>query len=323
MQRLTTPPHVIATGHMNGRQRASLKASGHLRLYPGYCVPAPSATAPQWEQNAYIFEATLLALAKSARTPLVFTGQAGAFLSGAPLIGLPKTIDAYNASGNYHGRPAGPNGEFTLKVRTPPLALDDWIQSGPFRIAPHDLCMFDLARFCGGSSADASSLLHALCGLNGSPRTFASVDRWRERSQDLRAEAIALCGELPRKCSPTRARKVLERTSGLCESPAEAVFWDIITASGIVLPQQQAPIQTTRGTKWADAAWSRDRVIVEVDGDMKFLGSDGSERLLAERKRNLALEEAGWRVLHVDWNDLKNSHALTARILAALNSAAA
>ncbi|WP_314893822.1 DUF559 domain-containing protein [Rothia mucilaginosa] len=51
-----------------------------------------------------------------------------------------------------------------------------------------------------------------------------------------------------------------------------------------------------------DFAWPEARVILEFDGEQKYLDHPGRDRYEAARDR--ALARAGWRVVHLTWADI-------------------
>jgi very-short-patch-repair endonuclease len=65
-----------------------------------------------------------------------------------------------------------------------------------------------------------------------------------------------------------------------------------------------------------DALWPDRRVVLECDGLVKYSDADA---LANEKKRQEALERAGYRVVRVTWDDVVNNPVETvARVLEAL-----
>jgi hypothetical protein len=110
------------------------------------------------------------------------------------------------------------------------------------------------------------------------------------------------------------ARRVLEHADGGAESPGESLTRLCLVRGGLPRPQTQIAVETHLGTVWADLGWREARALVEYDGRTKY-GSSGSTTtdLLAERRREVALIEAGWRVLRVTAVDLRDARLLVAR----------
>lgn len=117
-----------------------------------------------------------------------------------------------------------------------------------------------------------------------------------------------------------RARAVVDAADGGSESPGETwVRWTVLRF-GLPQPQTQVPVQTAAGWYWADLGYPAWRVLVEYDGAGKY-GTDRAdavEALRRERRRQLAVEEAGWRVLRVTAADRQNPPALVSRLQAVL-----
>lgn len=69
-----------------------------------------------------------------------------------------------------------------------------------------------------------------------------------------------------------------------------------------------------------DFAWPRFRVVGEFDGAVKYTGSpeEVARVVMAEKHRQQAIEDAGWRVVRWTWRDLDDPERLRARIAAAI-----
>ncbi|QCB94820.1 hypothetical protein [Cellulomonas shaoxiangyii] len=117
-----------------------------------------------------------------------------------------------------------------------------------------------------------------------------------------------------------RARAVVEAADAGAESPGETWLRWTMLRFGLPQPTTQVPVQTPAGCYWADLGYPAWRVLVEYDGAEKY-GADGAQAVAAlrkERRRQLAVEEAGWRVVRVTAADRRDPPALVARLRAAL-----
>ncbi len=117
-----------------------------------------------------------------------------------------------------------------------------------------------------------------------------------------------------------RARRVIDRADGRAESPGESLArWDILEA-GLPAAEPQVTVWTPRGSFRLDLAWRDAKVALEFDGFVKYSGGFGpaADVFLAERRRQEALEELGWLVVRVTWQDLNRPEVWTSRIRAAL-----
>ncbi|ANC31101.1 hypothetical protein [Isoptericola dokdonensis] len=118
-----------------------------------------------------------------------------------------------------------------------------------------------------------------------------------------------------------RARTVLDLVDPRSESPGESVLRWTLHDEGLPRPEVGLAVDTRLGTFWLDLAWPEQRVAVEFDGLVKYSGGDygdPSARVVAEKARQDALEEAGWVVIRVVWSDLAEGAALAERIRLAL-----
>lgn len=100
-----------------------------------------------------------------------------------------------------------------------------------------------------------------------------------------------------------RAAVVLRRADGRSDSVGETLTRLILEDAGLGGFVPQCRVDTEWGTYFADFAWPECAVIVEFDGDIKYSGrfGAGQEVIRAEREREKALTNAGWRVLRVNW----------------------
>lgn len=98
-----------------------------------------------------------------------------------------------------------------------------------------------------------------------------------------------------------RAREVLAMASPLIESPLESLTHLALHDDGFPAPVLQQPIRCPNGsTYWVDFLWPELRLILEADGRAKYDG----DALWAEKKREIALTRAGYRIVRVTWHDV-------------------
>ncbi len=118
-----------------------------------------------------------------------------------------------------------------------------------------------------------------------------------------------------------RARLVLDAADGRAESPGETILRWALVAGGLPVPEPQVEVRTRRGLFRLDLGWPSAQVGVEFDGFVKYSGAFGStapEVVFAEKQRQDAIEDEGWRVLRVTWGDLRDTDALVRRVRRAL-----
>lgn len=103
------------------------------------------------------------------------------------------------------------------------------------------------------------------------------------------------------------ARTLLECMSGKSESPAESLAVYRIRAMGLEQPEQQITLRTSNGyTYRPDFLWQHQRLILEVDGMVKYYGGyrPTDEELRYENFRQKELTRDGWRVVRTTWDEL-------------------
>lgn len=132
-----------------------------------------------------------------------------------------------------------------------------------------------------------------------------------------RAELEAVLERQRRWDGVITARRVVQLAGGKSESPLESLVRLFLDDNGLPLPEQQVPIETHLGVFRVDGLWEGKRVVLEVDGMMKY--RDGDDALIREKLRQEAIERAGYRVVRLTWSDIHDHpFATVARILAAL-----
>ena len=130
-------------------------------------------------------------------------------------------------------------------------------------------------------------------------------------------ECEAVIGSFGQNQRAGRAQAILAKASILNESPGETLLWLAIGESGLVMPEQQVTLQTRGGKRRADFLWEEEKVIAEFDGDAKYQGDEGRQRMLEDRKRDHHLTELGYRVVHFDWEQTGTAGEVRRRLLAA------
>ena len=126
-----------------------------------------------------------------------------------------------------------------------------------------------------------------------------------------REEALALLDDLTGHRGIRRARGIIALADGGAESPGETATRFVILRAGLPTPRTQIEAATRLGTFWADLGWEEWRVLIEYDGRPKYRSVDD---LVREKRRHDALLEAGWRVLRVTKEDLREPAVLLARV---------
>ena len=115
-----------------------------------------------------------------------------------------------------------------------------------------------------------------------------------------------------------RAREVLALADVNAESPGESWLRLVAAQGGLPPLELQIPVDTHLGRKYVDLGWSEEKVAVEFDGRIKYTSGDAGAAFFEEKRRQDALEELGWLVVRVMWEDLQQPDAVVARLRDAL-----
>ena len=131
----------------------------------------------------------------------------------------------------------------------------------------------------------------------------------------------AMVNALPGRRGVRKARRVLRALDGRSESPGESRTRLIIAGMDIPQPELQVELLAEGRRYRPDFVWIQQKVIVEFDGDYKYFDfKPTAEVILAERKREKRLMEAGWRFVRLEWKDLSNPAQVRQRIQAVLTA---
>ena len=132
------------------------------------------------------------------------------------------------------------------------------------------------------------------------------------RATDLAAVRAAAAGASGPGCR--RARRVAALADGLAESPQETRLRLILQASRLPRPIAQHRVRDADGRVVArvDVGWPEQQVAVEYEGRRH------GQHVASDRARLNRLTAAGWRVVFVTAEDLREPDRVVARIAAAL-----
>lgn len=107
-----------------------------------------------------------------------------------------------------------------------------------------------------------------------------------------------------------RARKVAQRMSGHAESVAETLVRILLHDWNFEMPTEQGEVFTSAGARYRpDFMWGHLRLILEVDGEVKYSGRYGKPEdvIRAEHRRQRELEREGWKIIRVCWGEITKS----------------
>jgi very-short-patch-repair endonuclease len=138
----------------------------------------------------------------------------------------------------------------------------------------------------------------------------------------VRRTLLRILDETGRRRGRTRAVRAIQTAHPAAENGFESVSRARLLLGGVPTPEVGYPVRGDDGrTYWADLAWPALRVLGEADGRLKY---DRPGALYAEKRRQEALERAGWIVVRWTWDELlRTPEVVVARVLAALDRAAA
>ena len=98
-----------------------------------------------------------------------------------------------------------------------------------------------------------------------------------------------------------RAKQAIEFASAGAESVFESCGRVILHERGVEAPQVQVTLHGERFQYSVDLYWPRHKTIVEFDGAVKY---ETTGDLLDQFERDRILRDAGYKVIHVTWNEL-------------------
>ncbi len=128
--------------------------------------------------------------------------------------------------------------------------------------------------------------------------------------RDLLGQILAAAG---RGRGVRCAREVLAAADDGAESPGETLARWALLRAGLPAPVTQVPVETHLGVFWVDLGWPALRFAAEYDGVEKY-GGGTTAVLIAEKRRQDAIEEAGWRVVRLTAGDVRDPVALARRL---------
>ena len=143
----------------------------------------------------------------------------------------------------------------------------------------------------------------------------ADVDRFlRSGLVDLPSVRMAAAGLTGRDCR--YVRRVVELADGLAESPQETRLRLLLHGSRLPQPIAQYRVRDADGHVVArvDFGWPEQRLAVEYEG--RWHGAP--QQVAPDRARLNRLTAAGWRVVFVTAEDLRDPDRVVARVAAAL-----
>ncbi|MGO1316528.1 MAG: hypothetical protein ACTMIR_05790 [Cellulomonadaceae bacterium] len=264
--------------------RALVLTQQRLRVRRGVYIDMPTTTDHELRRELAVARAFAVALANAGRDDLVISHTSAALLWGLPLIGAGRT---------HVTRPVRPSGTHARDVirHTTVLGEEDVVEHLGVRVTT-------LAR----TVADCALLLPPVDAL-----IIADAALHVGAERDLCLDRLSARGRVR---GARRAEEILLLADDGAESPGESRARFPILAAGIAMPATQVRTDTPNGTYWSDLGIEEAGLLVEYDGAEKYTAQgSATAAVLRERRRDHDLERAGWRMLHVDNQDLRDTEA--------------
>lgn len=276
-------PH-LKTAQELGREGVSANALARLcrtRAMIKICrnIYTPADTWNTWNRHQ---QRTAQHLAFIKTHPgYVLSHDSAALWWGAPLLKLPRAIRVSHPSAEVRSRPgvlvsSGRVGECAEAE----LHQGVWVTS---------------ARQTALDCARSLPVLEALCVVD------YFLHQGMMGAGDFAEAVAASSGRGVRG-----AREVVRLMSGKAESIAETIARYQILTWGFSPPQEQVAVWVDGYLYRPDFLWEEFRVILEIDGMVKYIGSDRdtTHEIKQERYRQRRLEKLGYRVVRAHWDDL-------------------
>ena len=294
-------------------------SSPRMRIRRGFHIRPPSGDTEPWQEWQAVALGRVLAVNDTYRGRAVFVGSSALVLHGIPMwVANPDvTLWPYRRRRVYALATVEGTRTVVPQVRVrittvPPVHAPVVVLGGVQAEAPVDAAV----RLAQGSgviegAVAVAMVLHRLARFD---RFDLSASRGRvEAVRESMLEALEQSGNRRWR---NRARRLIASADGGCDSVLEAVVvWIVrtLTDSAVVT---QFEVVADGERYFADIALPELRVIIELDGRGK-LGDDLASFRLAQRRwmvRQQRIEEAGWRVLRLNWHDLNDFVVLRSRV---------
>lgn len=291
----TAPPPAVhlRSEHARADVTARVRSGSWTRARRGAYVDTPPGRDGRVDRQLAL--ARLVAVHRqSARSP-VFVRESAALVWGLPLVDVPDRT--------HVAQPTRPSGGSAADVvrHVVDVPTDQ-------RVVHRGLHVTTLER----TVVDCAAALDPYAGL-------VVADAALHRGAD-RDRALAIVAASAGRRGVRRARAVLDAADAGSESPGETWLRWTLLRLGLPAPETQVLVTARAGRYWADLGYPAARLLLEYDGAEKY-GDDAVaavEALRRERRRQLAVEDAGWRVLRVTSADRSDPHGVAARVRALL-----
>ncbi|MGI8949812.1 MAG: type IV toxin-antitoxin system AbiEi family antitoxin domain-containing protein [Ornithinimicrobium sp.] len=271
-------------------------------------APGAFVTGGRWQAASPERRLVLRAQAASLRllAPALLSHSAAAALHGLPLVCSPSGIPCLRLHlTRGDGGPSHTTRRHTLHRR---YGTDQ-------RAVPVDGVAAVLPVLAAFGVAEADGMVAGVVAL----------DAALHQGKTTLEEAQAWLARLPRRPGTAVIRRVIHAADGLSESPLESRARLVVSALGHQM-RLQVRLVAPDGAFVArvDGLIEELGVVIEVDGRVKYVGSDGSgsvEAVMSEKHRESAICDLGYGIVRLAHAGLSDPAQLDVRIQAAARRA--
>ncbi|KQT99785.1 hypothetical protein [Sanguibacter sp. Leaf3] len=290
--RVVIPDVVLARDLPRGTLDAEVRDGRLVRVGRGAYVSCDGTSPTETADGRRRLElARIAAVVAQTRAAGVVSHQSAALVWGLPTWHLPTTVHLFHpvrrssrSAGDITWHEAGSGGRPTLQLSGLCITNLEQTVVDCLRTAPplDALVITDAALARGADRGEIERLLTSVSGRRGA----------------------------------SRGRELLDLADAGAQSPWESVCRVVLQAVGLPAPETQVQVDTYLGRFYADLGWRQWRFLVEFDGATKYSGDDraATSALMAEKRRQHAVEDEGWRVLRATAADLGRSLLLVQRL---------
>lgn len=280
----------LAREHLAADVAARVRSGAWQRVGSGAYVAADDVAAAPGRGD-FLDRARIAALAPRLRAGYAVSHASAALAWGLPLPRAPRRT---HVTGGTHQ--TGRSRDVVRHVR--PLGADDVVMIHGHPVTSLERTVVD----CATTLGPHAGLMVADAAL----RAGASRERCEATIAAMRGQrGVAV------------ARAVLALADDGAESAGESTARFVLLQAGLPVPRTQVAVTTHLGVFWTDLGWLGWRLLAEYDGEAKYeAGGSAAGAVLAEKRRQDAIEDAGYRVLRITRHDVAAPDRLTRRVLA-------
>jgi hypothetical protein len=222
--------------------------------------------------------------------PAVASHQSAAIIHGMDLLTRPATVTLTRSPGVNRSAQPG------TRLHCAQLPGSDVTEVHGMRVTTAARTVIDLARaleFRAGVVTADSALHNKLV---------------------QKADLEALLAGSPCRTGRRRAAEVVAFADRLAESVLESIARVVFRDCGLPPPELQAWIGDPTPVGRVDFLWRQFRTVVEVDGLMKY---GNPARAVMQLERDKRLRDAGYEVVHLNWQEITENPAYVATAIKA------